>query len=366
MGVLKDFANGFLAMTVSIWMLNAVTLFVLAKTTLAILFLLVLMIPILVLIYQYFRFRQRKGRILSQDGLRQILIFAYGACFACWIFDVGSTFYAIDILGVATEQNPLGWPLGSLGALAFYVPAFAFSSFLLRRRDQRYAFAVALAITALAFYMGIMNLFAGFSNFSFFVQSAVLSLESSWGLLFFAIAIDYVCAIAFFKIAKPTLPSYVKTKLSLSTIALLLGGIALIIALAQPTYNLFIASQKRGQPSFELSNLYVAYTYSYIEIRNNGSATADSVHVDFCFLRRINTSFVDPTPQWAMRATIPEIRNGNTEVLTIPAGRYDFESTFSDTDARDFVAHVSISCIYEQMKIHAIFDLDDFEVAPFQ
>lgn len=207
MGVLTDIANGFLAMTVCIWMLNAITLLALAKTDLAFLFLLVLMIPILVLIYQYSRFRRRNGRILSRNGSNQILMFVYGACFACWIFDVGSTFYAINVLGVATEQNPLGWPLGLLGPLAFYIPAFAFSSFLLKRKTQRFAYPATLAITALALYMGMMNLFAGFSNFSFFGQYAVPSFVSFWGLLCVALAIDFVCAIAFLKKAKPTLIS---------------------------------------------------------------------------------------------------------------------------------------------------------------
>jgi hypothetical protein len=204
MNFFTDLVNGFLAMTVTIWMLNIATFFILAKTNVALL--IALLIPILVLAHEYLKFRGRKEIAQGWDKLKHILIFIYGVCFACWMFDVGSTYYAVDVLGVAAEQNPLGWPLGGLGALAFYVPALTFTYFLLNKIKQRHALVAAVLVTILASYMGIMNLFAGFSNFSFFTYSVVLSLEAFWYLLFIVIAINCICVIAFIKLTKVTRP----------------------------------------------------------------------------------------------------------------------------------------------------------------
>lgn len=204
MSLFTDLVNGFLAMTVTIWILNIATFFILAKTDVALLFLLVLLIPILVLAYEYLEFRGRKEIAGGWDKLKHILIFIYGACFVCWIFDVGSTYYAVDVLGVAAEQNPLGWPLGGLGALAFYVPALTFTYFLSNKIKQTHALVAAVLVTLLASYMGIMNLFAGFSNFSFFTYSVALPAEAFWYLLFIVIAINCICVITFIKLTKLT------------------------------------------------------------------------------------------------------------------------------------------------------------------
>jgi len=149
-----------------------------------------------------------------------------------------------------------------------------------------------------------------------------------------------------------------KIKLGLSVVAIALSS------LAQPTYNFFIGSFKQDRPSFELSRFYVAYTYTGIEIRNNGSATASNVVVTFYFLRHLNTSFTYRSPEWAMTALIPEIKEGDIGILAMPVGRYHLESTFSGTDITDYEAYIVVFCVHEQSEIHANFHLEDFQVLP--
>jgi hypothetical protein len=102
----------------------------------------------------------------SIEKLGRILLCLYVVPFVFWTFDVTTTFYAINVSGVAAEENPLGWPLGVLGALMFYVPALAFTYLLLFRVKNKYSPLVATLITALALFSGIMNLFAGLHNLS--------------------------------------------------------------------------------------------------------------------------------------------------------------------------------------------------------
>jgi len=83
-------------------------------------------------------------------------------CF--WAFDVLTTLYVIDYLGVAVELNPLGWPLGVWGALMFYIPALIFTYLLLFRIKNRYSFLAATLLTMTALGLGVMNLLAGIHN----------------------------------------------------------------------------------------------------------------------------------------------------------------------------------------------------------
>lgn len=103
-------------------------------------------------------------RLNNSEKLGQILLFLYAVPFVLWAIDVSTTFYAIEILGIAEEQNPLGWPLGVLGALTFYVPALAFTYLLLFKVKDKYSPYAAILITALAWLSGFMNLFAGLHN----------------------------------------------------------------------------------------------------------------------------------------------------------------------------------------------------------
>jgi len=200
MSLIGDFAKGFLAMTVPIWVLNIVTLVILGYAWIGLLFFLILLIPISMMIHMFSR-RKKNGRerVNIVERVKHILISLHGVSFACWVFDVGTTYYVIDILGVAAEQNPLGWPLGAIGVSVFHVPALAFTYLLLFKIKQRISLLTAILITVLSLNIGSMNLIAGFQNFSFFPHSVSLTVEAYYRLLFAVIAVDFIYAIAFAK-----------------------------------------------------------------------------------------------------------------------------------------------------------------------
>jgi len=164
MSFLNDFAEGFLALTVVVGILNThLTLVVLTHMWLGLLFLMALLIPISIILYTHLS-HQKNG----VDKLRRMVVSLNGVALACWVFDVASTCYAIDILGGlggAVEQNPLGWPFGALGPLIFYVPVFVFTYLLLFRIKQKVSLFAAILLTLLVVFMGSMNLFAGLRNF---------------------------------------------------------------------------------------------------------------------------------------------------------------------------------------------------------
>ena len=101
---------------------------------------------------------------MNVERMKPILLYSYIFPFSCWAFDVTATFYAINILHVAAETNPLGWPFGALGALSFYIPTLTFTYLLLFRIKNRLSPIVATLETALAIGFGFMNLFAGLHN----------------------------------------------------------------------------------------------------------------------------------------------------------------------------------------------------------
>ena len=95
---------------------------------------------------------------------KPFLLYAYAVPFFCWALDVFTTYHAVVVSRVAVEANPLGWPLGVLGALLFYVPALVFCYLLLFRFRGRLACFAAVLITVLALILGVMNLGAGLHN----------------------------------------------------------------------------------------------------------------------------------------------------------------------------------------------------------
>lgn len=95
---------------------------------------------------------------------KNYLLYLHIAPLLCWAFDVLTTLYAINYLGVAGEMNPLGWPLGAWGALMFYVPAILFTYLLLSKIKNRYSSWIAALITIISLGLGAMNLLAGLHN----------------------------------------------------------------------------------------------------------------------------------------------------------------------------------------------------------
>ncbi|MEM2147628.1 MAG: hypothetical protein QXJ94_03375 [Candidatus Bathyarchaeia archaeon] len=364
MSSLSDFANGFLVMTVIIWILNIITFFVLGKTLAALIFLLILIIPISIVAYEGWNWKTGKKNVNRLHRLRQILISTYGVSFACWVFDIGSTYYAIDVLGVAAEQNPLGWPFGALGALIFYVPAMVFTYLLLFKVKQTYAILVAIVITVLTLYLGFLNFVAGGQNFGFFIDS-VPSFSEAYSYLFSAvIVIDIIYALVFVKLTKLTLPKWMKTRPNLSVIAVILSTIALTISLTQPMYNLIINnSEQQGKSSFELADFYVSYTYTLIEIRNNGTATAKNVIVTFYFLKPPSSNSSYRPFEWTTTEFIEEIKEGESALMAVPVGSYHLESTYQNINATDYSAKVIVHC--EQAEnLNTIFYLEHLEILP--
>jgi len=167
------------------------------------LFFLILLIPISIIIYTFSKRQENSGKNASaSEKLRVFLIPIHGAALACWAFDVSTTFYAIDVVRKATELNPLGWPLGAVGALIFYVPAIIFTYTLLFRIKQKGSLVVAAVITVLAACLGLMNFNAGAQNFRFFLNSMSFTIEGYYFLFSVVVAVDLIYAFVFAKLAR--------------------------------------------------------------------------------------------------------------------------------------------------------------------
>ncbi len=183
MGSLKSLGEGFLVATGVIWSFNIVSLFRNGDAWLAMLYLLILAAPVSTLLY----FKLKKPKPLAaaerRDRWRSLLFSVQGVALAFWAFDILTTFYAINVTGLAVELNPLGWPLGILGAFAYYGPTVAFSYILLFKTKESISFYAAVPLTLVTLGMGAMNLLAGAQNFQVFVDTAALAVGIRWGLL---------------------------------------------------------------------------------------------------------------------------------------------------------------------------------------
>jgi hypothetical protein len=203
MSFLNDFARGFLATAVVILILNTITVAMWGYGGVAILFLLLLPIPLSIIAKEFSKYRKNRKEINWTDKLRHISTFLYGLSFACWVFDVVTTYYAVNVLGVAAEQNPLGWPLGALGPLIFYVPAFAFTYLLIFKVRQGYSLVAGVLITVLALWFGFMNFIAGSQNFGFFTTYFTSPSVEAYICLFCLPALaDSIYAMIFIKLGK--------------------------------------------------------------------------------------------------------------------------------------------------------------------
>ncbi len=187
MSLLRDFAEGFLVLILVVGIFNThLLLVVLSHAQLALLFLAALTIPIFTILYTHLS--HRANRV---DKLASVLVSLNGASLACWVLDVSSTYYAIDILREYAEQNPLGWPFGALGALTFYVPAFAFVYLLLFKIKRKVSRLAAVFLTLLAVFMGFMNLGAGLQNFGCSTIYIAVLLETVFVVLLLSINISW-------------------------------------------------------------------------------------------------------------------------------------------------------------------------------
>lgn len=114
----------------------------------------------------------------------------HGVALACWMFDITTTIYAVDITRIAYEVNPLGWPWGILGAMAYYVPTILFAYLLLYKMKDKIALIGAAPLTILTLLMAFMNLNAGTMNYQFFSNTAVLVTEMRIGLMVLLLCVN--------------------------------------------------------------------------------------------------------------------------------------------------------------------------------
>ena len=182
MGSLKSLAQGFLVATGLIWVFNIASLIIGGDAWLGLMYLLILLIPASSITILKLKNTNQTPHDDS-DKWRYLLFSFQGVALGFWMFDIITTFYAINVTGLAIELNPLGWPWGILGAFAFFGPALAFSYVLLFKMKEKISLFAALPLTLLTLGMGMMNLVAGAQNFQVFVDTAVIESGVRYGLL---------------------------------------------------------------------------------------------------------------------------------------------------------------------------------------
>ncbi|MCW4003782.1 MAG: hypothetical protein NWE95_07720 [Candidatus Bathyarchaeota archaeon] len=195
MGSLKSLAQGFLVATGLVWVFNIIALFHGGDAWLGLMYLLILLIPVTSI--TMLKLNNLRQRAIDEKVNWRNLLFAFqGVALAFWMFDIITTVYAIDVTRLAIEINPLGWPLGILGAFAFYGPTLAFSYVLLFKLKENISFYAAIPLTLLTLGMSVMNLVAGAQNFQVFVDTAVLATDARYGLLGLILAVNLAVQLA--------------------------------------------------------------------------------------------------------------------------------------------------------------------------
>jgi hypothetical protein len=192
---LKSLATGFFAMTAAVSVFSILAIARSGDAWLSMLYFLVLLIPLSGTFYLWQAGRkgasQKTG---SYAKVSYVLFGLQGVALACWAYDLATTFYAINISRLAFEINPLGWPLGAMGALAYYAPTVILTYVLLFKIKQKTSLCAAIPITVIALLMGSMNLNAGLGNFRIFLIFASVPTAIRYNLLAIILAVDFGCA----------------------------------------------------------------------------------------------------------------------------------------------------------------------------
>jgi hypothetical protein len=170
---LRSLAEGFLVASGLIWLLNVAALVRGGDAWLGLVFLLILLIPAVSL--SYLKLKAPSRRFEDDKKWRSLLFSFQGVALAFWLYDIATTFYAINVTGLAVELNPLGWPWGIFGAMVFYAPTLCFAYFLLFKQNEKVALVAAVPLTLLTLMMGSLNLLAGAQNFQVLVNTATLN-----------------------------------------------------------------------------------------------------------------------------------------------------------------------------------------------
>jgi hypothetical protein len=124
-GVFEEFSPRLSGCSGLIWVFNAVSLIHSGDAWLGLLYLLIMLIPTSSITLLKLK-NTRRTPSDEANKWRNLLFSFQGAALAFWLFDITTTFYAINVTRLVIELNPLGWPWGILGALAFYGPTLVF------------------------------------------------------------------------------------------------------------------------------------------------------------------------------------------------------------------------------------------------
>ena len=195
-GSLKSLAHGFLVATGLIWVFNVAALIKGGDAWLGLLYLLILLIPVSSITYLKLKSTTSKVALGASEKWRNLLFSFQGVALAFWMFDIVTTIYAVDVTGLAIELNPLGWPWGILGALAYYGPTLIFSYVLLFKMKENTSFYAAIPLTLITLGMGMMNLVAGAQSFQVFVDTAAIATGVHYGLLALIVTVNLAVPLA--------------------------------------------------------------------------------------------------------------------------------------------------------------------------
>jgi hypothetical protein len=194
-GALKSLIRGFIVAAGVVWICNIVALVRGGDAWLGLAYLLIMLVPLAGV--AVIKLSGEDPILLNRTiNWRNLLFGLQGAALAFWVFDMVTTFYAINISGLATELNPLGWPMGILGAAAYYLPTVALSYALLFRLKGKAAMYAAIPFTMVTLSMASMSLFAGAQNYQVFVGSVTLASSARLNLLASIAALDVAVPVA--------------------------------------------------------------------------------------------------------------------------------------------------------------------------
>lgn len=195
MGALKSLIGGFLVAVGVVWICNIVALVRGGDAWLALAYLLIMLVPVAG--FAVIKLSGGDPILLNRTiNWRRVLFGFQGVALAFWAFDMVTTFYAINISGLATELNPLGWPMGILGAAAYYLPTVVMSYVLLFRLKEKASLYAAIPFTMVTLSMASMNLFAGAQNYQVFVDTVTLASGARLNLLASIAALDVAVPVA--------------------------------------------------------------------------------------------------------------------------------------------------------------------------
>ena len=192
---LESLASGFLVAAGLVCFFSIMALVRGGDAWLGLTYLLILLIPATSI--TILKLKNNNPVLLEGAAKWRNLLFAFqGVALGFWMFDILTTFYAINVAGLAVELNPLGWPLGILGAFAFYGPTLLFSYVLLFRIKESFSLYAAVLLTLITLGMGTMNLVAGAQNFQVFVDTAALATSMRYGFLALIAALNLAIPLA--------------------------------------------------------------------------------------------------------------------------------------------------------------------------